>query len=1394
MVGRIYRPSYFTPPQTDDIDLGMEQLDGSAPLYARLYDANGIAVPFAGAQADSPYAIQIGGNAQTTAHPYSVATRPFVNIARPVDGTGSGAPGDQDLYQLTDASEMVIWDARTTDAWAQLFTTAAPFPASFDSRYGLPGLSGGQSGTMDQTRAIDVFQMGGGNDLVSLVHDAATYDGVAGIAYTANATLYGGDGADWIWSGSGNDALFGGNQDDTLFGGNGNDTIYGGDGDDLIEGGAGADTLFGGPGADTLSYSLSDAAVAVTLGGGRSGGHAQGDVVGSDFEHLAGSAFNDTLAGDWQANRLFGNAGNDTIFGEGANDTIFGGDGNDTLFGGNNNDTIYGGAGVDTIEGGADADTLYGGGDGDWISYAGSSAVTVDRRVAGQSGSHAAGDQNYGFQNVIGSAGNDTLTGDAQDNTILGGNGVDTIEGGGGADSLVGGGNGDWLSYAGSPAGVDVSLLRGTGLGGDAEGDAFSGFRNVLGSAHDDVLTGDNDNNTIYGGAGVDTIEGLGGSDSLVGGGNGDWLSYLNSDAGVTINLQTGAASGGHASGDRFSGFANILGSAFNDTLTGDGAVNTLYGGAGVDTIEGRGGADSLVGGGDGDWLSYASSGSGVNVSLLTGSGSGGDAQGDTFSGFQNIIGSNSDDTLTGDANANTIYGGSGNDTIEGRGGADSMVGGGQNDWLSYANATGAVAASLLSGTGWLGEADGDTFTGFVNLLGSAHDDLLIGNATTNTIYGGDGNDTIEGGASGDWLYGGGNGSDWVSYQGSPQGVSINLAVSEQSSPGHAGGDRLFGFANVLGTAFSDTLFGNADANTLVGGAGVDTIEGGLGDDRMFGGGDGDWLSYNSAGAAVQASLRTGTATGGAGNDLFEGFAHVLGSAGNDFLEGDDGHNSLVGQNGNDTLVAGGGRDTLYGGEGDDLLVLGGDAEALIVPVTGWDGESGSPGIGVAVPDDAVRFTDLAFGGNGTDTLDLSRTGGATHSVYAPPNQNINNFLLGVEVIVAGAAADVINLTFHDGVTRAAYAANVTIEGGAGADVIFSGSGHDLIVGGSRAGATAGEAGDTLYGGGGADTIYGDDMADLTYGGNDLLYGGSGNDTVFGGAGDDTLYGGDGVDSLFGGAGNDFLYDYSGGHMYGGQGDDLLVMMSTSGGAFDVNGGGDEAGDGDDRVFVGGNYGVVTSTLGLGNDLFISNNVDSGSGQVDRVFGGAGDDVISSWFGSDTLYGGDGNDALWGGAGTDTIYGGPGTDYLYGGQGSGDVLVGGGGVDYYYWARTDGYDFIRDNDPDLLPGQQGENYLLVFPGYDANNQFVPGTGVFEADFDLYDNDGDDMVQLVDIDGPGGTLYELRILSGEGAGTALQFDQREILGIGLWNSDATGGTPVVQYYLWDPVDGRYEYQA
>ena len=222
------------------------------------------------------------------------------------------------------------------------------------------------------------------------------------------------------------------------------DTLIGDAGRNVLEGGPGADTLDGGDGNDTASYASSGSRVDVRLSGTVvNHGDATGDTLTS-IDNLTGSAHNDTLAGDGQANVLTGLAGNDLLWGSGGDDFLTGGPGADRLVGGSGNDTA---------------------------SWAGSDAgVTVRLHSVYAAGGHAEGDT-FPYrvdvalidadgtvlaeglpdvENLIGSAHNDILAGDARHNAIDGRAGDDTLYGGpGGGDDVMNGGTGNDRLFGG---------------------------------------------------------------------------------------------------------------------------------------------------------------------------------------------------------------------------------------------------------------------------------------------------------------------------------------------------------------------------------------------------------------------------------------------------------------------------------------------------------------------------------------------------------------------------------------------------------------------------------------------------------------------------------------------------------------------------------------------------------------------------------------------------------------------------------------------------------------------------------------------------------------------------------------------------------------------------------
>ena len=671
----------------------------------------------------------------------------------------------------------------------------------------------------------------------------ASYLGVDVGTATAGDDVIVGDNVDNddIHGQGGNDRIAGVGGDDTLTGDEGADTLSGGAGDDSLVGGPGADSIDGGDGDDTASYIDSDASVGVNLKDGvGSGGHAGGDTL-INIENIVGSNHGDTLAGDGRDNVLDGGDGDDVLNGGAGADSLVGGHGSDTssyagsdaavnvdletginggghaegdtlsgvenLIGSDHGDTLTGdggdnmldgGDGNDVLTGGAGADSLLGSDGDDTASYSGSdAAVNIDLQTATLSGGHAEGDTLNGIEHLTGSDHNDTLTGDSGGNTLEAGAGADLLTGGTGADSLIGGDGDDTASYAASNAGIDVNLDTGTSSGGHAEGDTLTGIENLIGSDHGDTLSGDTGDNTLDGGDGDDFLVGGDGADSLIGGDGNDTASFAGSGSAVTVNLQTGDASGGHSEGDILSGIENLIGSDHDDTLSGDTGSNTLDGGDGNDLLSGGSGSDSLVGGAGNDTASYDSSDTGIDVELATGAGSGGDASGDTLYGIENLIGSDHGDTLSGDSGDNTLEGGNGDDVLTGGSGSDSLDGGGGSDTVSYAGSDAAVEVNLHSGTLSGGHAAGDTLSGIENLTGSDHSDTLTGDTADNVLDGGAGDDWLGGGSSGDWLIGG-NGAD-----------TLVGGLGNDTLTGGAGNDR-FVFSDSLGDEHI-TDFGDGD-------------------------------------------------------------------------------------------------------------------------------------------------------------------------------------------------------------------------------------------------------------------------------------------------------------------------------------------------------------------------------------------------------------------------------------------------------------------------------------------------------------------------------------------------------------------------------------------------------
>lgn len=299
-------------------------------------------------------------------------------------------------------------------------------------------------------------------------------------------------------------------------------------------------------------------------------------------------------------------------------------------------------------------------------------------------------------------------------------------------------------------AAVIMNVLRGNDtLTGGNLADIMMGYDG------DDVINGNGGDDDLYGDAGNDTIIGGKGADWIYGGAGSDTASYATASTRVSASLLDASSNTNDAKGDAYYDVENLLGSRFNDVLTGNAGGNVLMGGDGNDTLIGGASGDRLYGGNGSDTASYASASAGVSASLAAPKTNSGDAKGDIYSSIENLSGSRFNDVLAGDATANVLAGGSGNDTLEGAAGGDVLNGGAGSDTASYVSASASVKANLADAASNTRDAKGDTYHSIENLLGSSFGDALTGDAGVNALSGGGGHDVLSGGLGNDSLFGG---------------------------------------------------------------------------------------------------------------------------------------------------------------------------------------------------------------------------------------------------------------------------------------------------------------------------------------------------------------------------------------------------------------------------------------------------------------------------------------------------------------------------------------------------------------------------------------------------------------------------------------------------------------
>jgi Ca2+-binding RTX toxin-like protein len=577
---------------------------------------------------------------------------------------------------------------------------------------------------------------------------------------------------------------------------------------------------------------------------------------------------------------------------------------------------------------------------------------------------------------------------------------------------------------------------------------------------------------------------------------------------------------------------------------------------------------------------------------------------------------------------AANLFGGAGNDTLTGGSAGDQLFGEGDNDVL-----LGKGGIDLLSGGDGNDTLDGGA--GDDQLLGGAGDDRMIWNpgGGNDVLEGGDGIDTaqVNGGNDADSFTVTANGTR-VRFDGlTPAPFTLDIGTTEALVVDMNGGDDTFTASNGLAALIGITVDGGDGNDTIVGGDGADTLMGGNGNDVISGqrGNDVAFL--------------------GAGDDTFTWNP----GDGNDTIEGGTGTDKLVfnGANVNEiiNITDNGGRVRFTRDVANITLDLN-DVETIAFRALGG---ADAVHVGDLGATDATQVQiDLAGGAGGGDlqadqVIVDGTTGGDAVTITAAAPASAGGAIrisgLGALVTISNAEGGndrlaIDGLDGNDTINAGGVAIGViqlTIDAGAGNDVVTGSQGIDAVLGGEGDDRIIDKDfvnSDVFDGGNGTDTIdyssvaFGDGLVtiNLATGQTSVLSGNTESilnfENASGSQGGETIIGSDAANRLDGNGGNDILDGGLGADMmFGGVGDDTYFVDNT----------GDEVNEatnaGTDQVFssVGYSLGQFVENLTLTGATNINMN---GNALGNKLVGNSGDNIIDGKAGADVMSGGAGND------------------------------------------------------------------------------------------------------------------------------------------------------------------------
>ncbi|MDB5638306.1 MAG: hypothetical protein JWP51_3214 [Bradyrhizobium sp.] len=944
---------------------------------------------------------------------------------------------------------------------------------------------------------------------------------------------------------------------------------------------------------------------------------------------------------------IVGSAGNDLIYAQGGDDTVYGDGGNDTIYGGYGIDRLYGGDGIDHIYGGDNPD-LMDGGSGDDFLYGESSGSDIN-----------------GNDQVIGGSGNDFISG---------GIGIDKLSGGTGDDRIYGDQDTDPFTH-----GSDGNDYVDGGSGGDI----------LYGDNGDDVLVGGADQDQMFGGNGDDIIrpgdttgaltigtdEVLGGDGVTDDGAKPGTLGFDLIDfsdnavrpGGVTFNLadQQNPAVNVNGIPKQIAAFQTegLIGSAGNDTLTGDSAgdaglanaaldlgENWLIGGSGNDIMTGAGGNDIIIGGS-------------VRLDALIGK---------YLSGYTHNM-NNTGDTAEAQLEDARYQGASHrvlwSETIDSSGLIDAVntiIPGSANDFAKHFTEllrTETFKDIMLGDGGTDGYADTAVYSGNRadyavqrvtggGLIGYIIADLRVVDLATGLLPDGtlpDGRDVVVGVENFRFLDGTIQAADldkhglaYFTPTDVPSGVTDNAnavrltATSEIYDLDNVTAANLTGavttgitysWTNDAGEPISTNTASNPYVDSLNGlnrlvlhttsGTLVKEIASYIdaaGNHEVV---TTEWNMVVGNGLGVNANTLNGTDSTNIGDAMF-------GLAGNDTLNGLDGNDRLYGAAGNDILNGGKGNDHLDGGVGADAMRGGAGNDTYMVDDATQDQVDERVYLGT---------TSTAVDAGGVDTVITAASYALASTLTGSDYRgDIENLTLTANGSVNGTGNELANvITGNAGNNRIDGGLNAEVNGAVPGDTMIGSSGNDTYV--------VNQAADVVIEGlnAGTDTV--ESAATFTLGANieNLTLTGAAAINGTGNSLNNVILGNTGINTLMGFGGSD---------TYGV--DSNLDVVDER--LLDANGvavAGSDAG-GTDTVLSSVNYTLSPSNAanaayrgaienltltgagninGTGNDL---NNVITGNAGNNTINAGGGTDTINYVMGggSDTIDGGLGNDTL----------------------------------------------------------------------------------------------------------------------------------------------------------------------